>query len=332
MSRKKKEENVGRELSSLLTSSKPFRFKIKAIISALEDAVNTSGKLLYLAKAQGDAFISFSFTRGRRRELPAGSTEGIASSVRKTRKPVILADARNDPRYSSRVDIPLKRNDKTLAVFPLNMGATLVGILEIGAKSLSKNDIETIGVITHYLTVVCAQAYDLARIEELTITDTLTGLYNARHLTRMVDMEVRRAQRYGGVFSVVFIDLDNFKEVNDKHGHLVGSRVLQEVGGLLSNSLREDIDSAYRYGGDEFVHVLPNTDRKGATIVAQRLQNFLKSRVFRDDNDMAFNITASVGIANFPEDAHNRKEIIRMADEAMYNVKNKGRDGISTRL
>ncbi|GEM_PF-2692679 len=322
------EKSSFRDLAGLVTSDKSFISKVKTIISVLEDAVKISGKLLYLTKSSENKLISFSFGGGKKRELPHGTTEGIASVVRDTHKVAILDNARENPKYSIRVDIPLRKSDKALAVIPLTMDKRLVGILELAAKSFSNHEINLITSITDYLAIACAHALDLDRIKELTITDELTGLYNASHLNRLVEMEIRRAERYRGVFSLIFIDIDNFKAVNDKYGHLVGSRILQEVGKLLADSLRDDIDTAHRYGGDEFVIFLPSTDRKGATVVAKRLQYLIKFRTFRDDKGVTFNITGSFGIASFPDDAQSRKEIIRIADESMYKVKNTGRDGI----
>ncbi len=292
--------------------------------------VGFSGKLLYLPEDPEGKFVSFG--PGKKRRLTPASSEGIAARVRDSRRLITSKEGRKHEDYSKRVDISLSQKEPAIMAIPLLMGKTLAGILQLRGKDFSPRDIKTVQQYSNYLALACANALNIARIQDLTITDDLTGLYNARHLRRLVEMEIRRAERYQGVFSVAFIDLDNFKKVNDKHGHLTGSRVLRETGNLMGNSLRTDIDAAFRYGGDEYVLLLPNTDREGAAVVARRLQYLLKSRTFRDDRGKPFHVTASFGIATFPEDAHSAEEIIKMADEAMYRVKNRGRDGICTYL
>lgn len=324
-----KSELAGRgdlSLAPVLTSGKSLGTVVKAIMERMAQKVNFSGKLLYLPENPDGKLVSLG--PGKKRRLMPGSFEGIASRVRDSRRTIASKEGKKHKDYSERVDISLTRKEPAIMAVPLLMGKTLTGVLQLRAKEFSSRDRETVQHYSNYLTLACSHALNTARIQDLTITDDLTGLYNARHLSRLVEMEIKRAERYRGIFSVAFIDLDNFKKVNDRHGHLIGSRVLRETGKLLANSLRTDIDAAFRYGGDEFVLLLPNTDREGAAVVAGRLQYLLKSRTFRDDRGEPFRVTASFGIATFPEDAQTAEEIIKMADEAMYRVKKRGRDGI----
>jgi diguanylate cyclase (GGDEF)-like protein len=127
---------------------------------------------------------------------------------------------------------------------------------------------------------------------------------------------------------VLFIDLDHFKQVNDTHGHLVGSKLLAEIGFTIKSHLRL-IDYAFRYGGDEFVVLLPQTGKDSGLIVARRLlDSFRKSSLLKDQG-LNLNIRASIGVASYPEDAKSAHEIIRQADEMMYEVKNRTRDNIA---
>ena len=327
-----KKEDLYEDMALLLTTGKPGKNTIKAILSAIEKRVNISAKLLYLAEGTEGNFVSFPSLGSKKRTMIGESKNSLAALVRHSKRHIVLPDASKSPDYSPRVDLPLKKNERAVAVFPLKMGDSLAGVLEVRGKSFSAKDIKTLNSISRFLAMACIHSLNMERIEELTITDELTGLYNARYLTRLLEMEVRRSERYEGIFSVIFIDIDNFKKVNDKHGHLVGSRVLQEIGKLLGNSIRSEIDSGFRYGGDEFVLLLPNTNRGGAAVVARRLQYLLKSRTFRDDEGKAFHVTASFGIAEFPHDAQTRAEILKIADEAMYRVKGMGRDGICISL
>jgi len=139
---------------------------------------------------------------------------------------------------------------------------------------------------------------------------------------------VYRSARFGYEFTVLFIDLDHFKQVNDTHGHLVGSKLLAEIGYTIKSHLRL-IDYAFRYGGDEFVVLLPQTGKDSGLIVARRLlDSFRKSKLLKEEN-LNLNIRASIGVASYPEDAKSAHEIIRQADEMMYEVKNTSRDNIA---
>ena len=168
----------------------------------------------------------------------------------------------------------------------------------------------------------------MQRIHELTILDDCTALYNARHLRFVLDAEIYRSTRYGYEFSALFIDLDHFKQVNDGYGHLVGSKLLWMIGDVLKSNLRL-IDSAFRYGGDEFVVLLPQTSKANALRVARRVRDLLNSKVFFSEENLNIKVTASFGVATFPGDGRSHREILRSADEAMYLVKNTTRNNIA---
>jgi diguanylate cyclase (GGDEF)-like protein len=126
---------------------------------------------------------------------------------------------------------------------------------------------------------------------------------------------------------VLFLDLDHFKNVNDTHGHLVGSRLLAEIGYMIKSHLRL-IDYAFRYGGDEFVVLLPQTGKESAMVVARRLRDVFRNSRFLKEQGLNINVRVSMGVASYPEDAKSAHEIIRQADEMMYSVKNSTRDNV----
>ena len=148
-----------------------------------------------------------------------------------------------------------------------------------------------------------------------------------RHLYKTLETEVYRSSRFGYEFSILFIDLDHFKSVNDTHGHLVGSKLLAEIGYLIKAQLRL-IDFAFRYGGDEFVVLLPQTSKDQALVVAKRLLDALRASSFCREEGLNLNIRASVGLATYPHDARTAHDVIRQADGMMYLVKNSTRDNI----
>jgi len=155
---------------------------------------------------------------------------------------------------------------------------------------------------------------------ELIYTDDLTGLYNHRYLQIAIEQETRRAERYGLEFSLAFIDLDLFKNVNDTHGHLIGSSVLREVGDLLRRCVR-DADLLFRYGGDEFTALLVETDNRGAKVVAERIRKAVEEHAFNAGQGKTCHVTATVGHATYPVHATNKQELIDLADRAMYQGK-----------
>jgi diguanylate cyclase (GGDEF)-like protein len=160
--------------------------------------------------------------------------------------------------------------------------------------------------------------YQAAR--DLVYIDDLTGLYNYRYLQIALEQEIRRAERYGHKFSLAFLDLDLFKNVNDSYGHLVGSSVLREVGALLKSCVR-DADLLFRYGGDEFTALLIETDILGAKTAAERIRRAIEEHCYAADPGNTCRITATVGYATYPVHANCKQELIDLADRAMYRGK-----------
>ncbi|MDP2157063.1 MAG: diguanylate cyclase, partial [Nitrospirota bacterium] len=163
----------------------------------------------------------------------------------------------------------------------------------------------------------------LDKVNYMAITDALTGLYNRRRFHDVLTSEHERAKRYGTPFSLVMLDIDHFKKINDTFGHNVGDAVLKEVSGILLNSIR-DIDTAARYGGEEFMIILPNTDRVQSRIVAERMREAIEKHDFTGIDSK---ISVSIGISGMPDaKVDNEEKLIRCADFAMYRAKQLGRN------
>lgn len=167
----------------------------------------------------------------------------------------------------------------------------------------------------------------VARAEALSVTDDLTRLYNSRYLNQALRRETKRAVRTGQRLSLLFIDLDGFKAVNDTYGHLHGSRALVEAAALIRSCARET-DVVARFGGDEFAVVLPETDRDGGIMVAERIRDRIAAHSFLTGDLLDVRLTASVGIATLPDAAASAEELMQAADRAMYKVKVSGKNGI----
>jgi diguanylate cyclase (GGDEF)-like protein len=174
--------------------------------------------------------------------------------------------------------------------------------------------------------------YLLARIKLLhqqmslmAYTDPLTNIYNRLHFGHFLDAEIDRVKRYGGTFSIIFFDLDRFKEVNDEYGHLVGDDVLKRVAGIVEKANR-NADIFARYGGEEFIILAPATDITGARIHAERLRNDIEKHRFSEIN----HLTCSFGVAEYEADADDVTSLFRRADTALYNAKKLGRNRVET--
>ena len=167
----------------------------------------------------------------------------------------------------------------------------------------------------------------LKRTEALSVTDDLTRLYNARYLNVALRRETRLAARNSRPLSLLFIDLDGFKSINDNHGHLAGSRALVEAGAVIRGSARET-DIVARFGGDEFALILPDTGSPGALAVAERIRDRIARHGFLAADGLSIHLTASVGVAMLPDVAMAADELVQAADAAMYRVKDRGKNGI----
>ncbi len=157
--------------------------------------------------------------------------------------------------------------------------------------------------------------------------DDLTGLYNSRYLDLALDIEVRRATRFGTRFCVLFVDVDAFKSVNDNHGHLSGSSMLGEMGAVIKDAVRE-VDIVARYGGDEFVLVLLGASVETGTVIAERVRERVAAHKFRTAGGQEVQVTVSIGLAAFPENATSKEQLLRMADETMYAGKKNGKNRV----
>jgi len=164
-----------------------------------------------------------------------------------------------------------------------------------------------------------------AQAQNLIYIDDLTKLYNSRYLNVVLDRELKRSERYRNFFSVLFMDLDFFKRVNDAHGHLVGTRVLVEAGQVLRQCVRET-DTVVRYGGDEFVVLLVETKADEALLVAERMRMMIEQKSFGNELGLDIRLTISIGIAAFPEHAMTKQHLLNLADQAMYRGKDSTRN------
>lgn len=209
-----------------------------------------------------------------------------------------------------------------VVAIPLICGERVLGVLEgkRNRRSFKKSELALLDALSLPIASALANAVRIGEAERLSQTDDLTKLHNARYLRQFLLNEIRRARRYGSSVCALFLDLDDFKRVNDAHGHLAGSHVLMEMAGVILSSIR-DTDAVARYGGDEFVIVLPDTGIELAGTVAERIRGKISQHSFNAGRNLKLSLTASFGVAAFPEHASSPQQLISSADTAMYEAK-----------
>ena len=288
--------------------------------------VDEAAKDLYYAIAVGEDSASL---RGLR--VPLG--QGVAGWVASTGNPLVVPNVSLDPHWSTFARNHPDLDIHSIACVPIRSGEQTLGVIQLLNSKLdllSEYSISFLRILCDYAAIAIQNSRSMKLIQELSITDDCTGLFNARRLYTMLDEHVALTQTSGEPipFSLVFLDLDYFKSVNDTHGHLVGSRLLAEVGGVLRRTIGPE-NSAFRYGGDEFVLLMPGFTKEAAIQLTQDLHATLRANNFLTSEGLTLHISGSFGVATFPEDGASVHAILRSADSMMYEVKNTTRDDVA---
>jgi diguanylate cyclase (GGDEF)-like protein len=217
----------------------------------------------------------------------------------------------------------LEEGLRSYLLLPLAARGRTIGVLALGSNRREAFD-ELNLVRLQPVADAAAMALDNVRLlhktRELSILDEVTPLYNFRFFHQMLDRELKLVDRYHSVLSLIFLDLDHFKPINDQHGHLRGSRVLREVGFLLRAAVRET-DYPVRYGGDEFVVILPQTDGPAAVSLGDKLRRLIEEHTFLQEEGIDARLGLSLGVATYPTEVGSKEALIRLADERMYQQK-----------
>ncbi|RME69120.1 MAG: GGDEF domain-containing protein, partial [Nitrospirae bacterium] len=222
------------------------------------------------------------------------------------------------------------------SVLPVVIKSEVRGWLCLGTRRPIKPEFDLVtflNLLKTKLSVLLERQFLYEEVMELSLTDPLTGLRNVRYFYDIIEREVKRATRYGEVFSVAIFDIDDFKYVNDAYGHQVGDDVLKEVAEILKKQSRM-ADVSARYGGEEFVMLLPKTDKTSALQLAERIRNSVEDRTFCPEavsisgTAKGLNITISGGVAAFPEDGTTVRELLYKADMALYRAKALGKNRV----
>ena len=331
----KSEVTVFHELGKALTSSLQLDQVLRTIMEKINEVLRPdTWSLLLMDGDKQELYFQIATGQGADalKDVRIKLGQGLAGWVAQSGEAVVVPDTSQDSRFFGKVDERTQLATRSIVAVPVRFRDQCLGVIElincIGPEGFSQRDLALLEALADYAAIAIENARHVQRIHELTITDDCTSLYNARHLNFMLDTEIYRSHRYAFEFSLIFIDLDHFKSVNDTHGHLMGSKLLNEIGTAIKEHCRL-IDLAFRYGGDEFVVLLPQTSKENALAVARRLHDLIGATVWLKDNKLNVHLTASVGVATYPTDSRTKAELLHLADEAMYLVKNTTRDNVA---
>lgn len=255
------------------------------------------------------------------------SGEGVAGTVLKTASSIIVNDGYKNPMFKSfKTSEYYESSIKQLIAVPLKIKDRVTGVINGVNKEGNEDGFnEDDKRLLEALAQQAAMAVEHARLYELAITDGLTKLFIHRYFQARLEEELLRAKRYHTDCSLILFDIDHFKKFNDTYGHQQGDIVLIEVAKLLKLAIRDTIDIPARYGGEEFTVILPETDSKGALLVAERIRKTIEAYEF-PGQEKALKVTISLGVATYPEHASFKASLIKKADMALYKCKNLGRN------
>jgi len=330
---------VFHEVARALTSNLELDAVLRTIVRTMEEffgpeqwsllIVDEEAQELYCALAAGASDEGW-------RDIRIPINQGIAGRVAASGLPLVIADIGADPMWSRYAKDNPELNLQSIASLPIRHGDRTLGVLQLHNSKLNllpDSSMAFLRVLCDYAAIALHNAAQVKLIHDLSITDDCTGLFNARYLYSSIEQEIEtlndpQVRPIQPQFSLLFMDLDHFKSINDTHGHLVGSRLLAEIGSLIKRILGPQ-HVGFRYGGDEFVALLRGLDKEAATVLAVSLREQLNETQFLTAQGLSLKMAASMGLATYPEDGETMHAIIRSADTMMYQAKAGGRDRIA---
>ncbi|HET7453171.1 MAG TPA: sensor domain-containing diguanylate cyclase, partial [Thermoanaerobaculia bacterium] len=269
---------------------------------------------------------------------------GIVGHVYVSGVGYMTADVVDDPYFYPSIDLTTQAHTRSVLCVPIKIESAVCGVLELinreGTGGFVGKDRRLIEIFADYASISIQNLLDARRAHEVAKRDGLTGLYNDRYLHLRLSQDLSRLARDGGDLSLIFLDLDNLKAVNDRHGHLAGSQVLREIGFILAKTVPDERATLTRYGGDEFVLVLPGTSLADGYKLAETVREAIRSAAylsrpygFNEPPLSLRNLSASLGIASVRENTtsgspieQQKNELLRAADAAMYRAKEAGKN------
>lgn len=318
-------------IGALLASSQSIEETLNLTLDAVEDIINSDRCSILLLDNGSDELV-LRAARGMRAgmvgKLRLKSNQGIAGQVLSSGKPRSVPDTDKEPLF-----VPSPQGyDKirSMLVVPLIVREKRIGVINISqvreARDFTARDMEAIKLVATYAALALENAGILEEMEKEAVTDGLTGLYNYRHFLQRLESAVAEAAERSQPVSLVWMDLDHFKEYNDTFGHLKGSEILKRLGVIIDGATGPQPNVICRYGGDEFAVILIGAGRDQALETAERIRLGISRTEFAERRPGGTQLSASLGVACFPEDADNPRTLIEKADQAMYLAKQRGKN------
>ena len=319
------------ELGKAVTSTLDREQILRIILNRLSQLIQALNWTLYLVDEEARE-LRFEVVVGLEgidfKDIQLKIGEGLAGQVAATGEPILIRDVREDTRVDRRVDTCTGFTTRSLITLPLKLGDRVIGVLQIinpeDQELFEKSYLPILLILSDFVAISINNAINHEKIEKLAVTDDVSGFYNSRYLHLKLDEIISSKQ----TTSLVFLDMDNFKRIVDTYGHPMGSKVLKEVAQVIGSHLGQD-DFLVRYGGDEYVMVLPGAEKKEAREKVERIHTALNETSFLVEDGHDVRVTASFGIANYPEDAQDLKGLLHSADVSMYISKDRGKNAIT---
>lgn len=324
------------ETGKLLTSTLNLRGILEHIMRKVSQIIEAENWSLLL-KDQESGKLTFEIAVGIDNDLIRGihlaPGEGIAGYVAETGIPVYQSDVSNDPKFNRNIDEQTGFTTISVACLPLTIHGNVVGVIEIvnltDMEKFKVHDLPFLNILADYAAIAIENSRNFARIRRMSVTDEYTGFYNVRYLHQIMDELIEKADRDKTTLAVAFGDIDNFKKVVDEYGHLLGSQVLKEIAHTISLCLTEK-DILVKYGGDEYVIILPDKSKEEAIDLVSVILQSIRDTKYLTSQSNPVTLTASFGIAMYPDDAKTKKELLLIADNSMYRIKKTQKDGVGT--
>jgi diguanylate cyclase (GGDEF)-like protein len=320
---------LGKALTAVLDEARLFETILNKV-SALLPAENWS--LLLLDESTGELRfeLSVDLEPDIIKDVRLRLGEGIAGRVALEQRPIVVTDVSKSDYFSAQVDELSGYITESIICVPLIFGGRTLGVIEVvNPHCLKSNVLDLLSIIADYAAIAVENTRRYHQIQTLAIQDNLTGLYNTRYLYQKLETIIEKSTAEDKPFSLIFLDVDDFKRVVDTHGHLNGSQALQEVAALIRQCLTEPAFGV-SYGGDEFVVVLPGFNKQQARQKAEEIRVRLSQTTFLTSQGLTVYIQASFGVATYPEDASDRTGLLALADQAMFRVKRHGKNAVGT--
>jgi diguanylate cyclase (GGDEF)-like protein/putative nucleotidyltransferase with HDIG domain len=322
--RQRQEElSVISQLAAILTSSLDIREIYDNFVKELGKVVDVDLAMIALLEGEELNLLALSaegssaWHTGDKLPLKGSASEWVITH----KTPLLESNLTEESRFWT-VKHHLKQGIQSMVFLPLLVNDKAIGSLSLGSRhpnAYSQSQVQLLSQLASRIAMPIENARLYAEAEQRARIDQLTGLWNRRHLEERIQVEIGRHSRYGGTFSLIILDLDFFKAFNDSYGHLAGDRLLKQLGTVMKDAIRTT-DEAFRYGGDEFAILLPQTTLRDAYEVAERVRDQVASEIKVD----GVSVTASFGLASWPVDGVRINEVISAADIALYYAKQSG--------